>query len=188
MSRPARHLYEFGPFRLNTTERLLLRDGEPVPLTPKAFEILLALVQNSGHLLHRDELMKEVWPDTVVEENNLTQNISALRKALGETGDRHQYIETVPRQGYRFVADVKELADENVLIVGTRTRSRIVIEEEEINSQDGAEIEQIAEQRPLTAGGEKQHVISRRSVPVLIAVCLVVIGLLILAYSLRQKP
>src|SRR5438067_2038709 len=144
MGRPVKHLYEFGPFHLDTTEQQLLRGGEPVPLTPKAFEILLALVQNSGHLVHRDELMKEVWPDAVVEENNLTQNISALRKALGEAADRHPYIETVPRRGYRFVADVKELADESMLIVGTHTRSRVVIEEEETSSEDRTEIEQTA--------------------------------------------
>jgi DNA-binding winged helix-turn-helix (wHTH) protein/TolB-like protein/Tfp pilus assembly protein PilF len=188
MSSPAKRLYEFGPFHLNTTEHLLLREGEPVPLTPKAFDILLVLVQNSGHLLHREALMKEVWPDTAVEENNLTQNISALRKALGEDGDRQRYIETIPRRGYRFVADVKELADDSVLIVGTHTRSRIVVEEEETTSQDRAGIAQVAEPTLLTARGERQPLLSRRRGLAVVGVCLVVTGLLILVYFLRQKP
>jgi DNA-binding winged helix-turn-helix (wHTH) protein/TolB-like protein/Tfp pilus assembly protein PilF len=188
MSRKARHLYEFGPFRLDTTEHQLLRGEEPVPLTPKAFDILLVLVQNSGHLLHRDDLMSQVWPDTVVEENNLTQNISALRKALGEDADQHQYIETVPRRGYRFVADVKEMADESVLIVGTHTRSRIVIEEEETSSEDKEEIEQVAQKSHLTTRGWKQQIMSSRPGLVFIAACLVVAGVIVLVYSYRQKP
>ena len=76
MSKRAKQFYEFGPFRLDPTERLLLRGGEPVPLTPKAFETLLVLVKNSGHILDKDELMKILWPDTIVEEANLTVNIS----------------------------------------------------------------------------------------------------------------
>ena len=80
--------YEFGRFRLNTAERVLLREGELVALTPKVFDILLMLVQNSGNVVSKDDLMKRVWPDTFVEEGNLTQNISLLRKALGETPGR----------------------------------------------------------------------------------------------------
>src|SRR5438309_3616155 len=101
-------VYQFGPFCLDATERLLLRDGVPVPLTPKAFDTLLVLVENSGHLLDKDDLMKRVWPDTFVEEGGLTRNISALRKAL-DSGEQ-QYIETVPRRGYRFTAAVSELS------------------------------------------------------------------------------
>jgi len=97
--------FAFGPFLLDTRERRLLRDGEVVPLTLKAFDLLHVLVENPGHLLHKEELLRRVWPDTVVEENNLTVTISALRKALGE-GPADRYIETVPRRGYRFVADV----------------------------------------------------------------------------------
>ena len=84
MSQQIKRLYEFGPFRLDAGERLLLRDGESVPLTPKAFDLLLALVEHHGHLLEKDELMKNVWPDTFVEEANLSYNISLIRKALGE--------------------------------------------------------------------------------------------------------
>ncbi|HSD46564.1 MAG TPA: winged helix-turn-helix domain-containing protein [Pyrinomonadaceae bacterium] len=100
--------YEFGRFRLNAAERVLLREGELVSLTPKVFDILLTLVENSGHVVLKDDLMKRVWPDTFVEEGNLTQNISLLRKALGETPGGVQFIETVPRRGYRFVAETSE--------------------------------------------------------------------------------
>jgi DNA-binding winged helix-turn-helix (wHTH) protein/TolB-like protein/Tfp pilus assembly protein PilF len=100
--------YEFGRFRLNTAERVLLREGELVSLTPKVFDILLTLVQNSGKVVSKEDLMKRVWPDTFVEEGNLTQNISLLRKALGETPGGVQFIETVPRRGYRFVAVTSE--------------------------------------------------------------------------------
>jgi DNA-binding winged helix-turn-helix (wHTH) protein/TolB-like protein len=100
--------YEFGRFSLNTAERVLLREGEPVPLTPKVFDILLVLVENGGHVVEKDDLMKRVWPSTFVEEGNLTQNISLLRKALGETPNGVQFIETVPRRGYRFVAPTRK--------------------------------------------------------------------------------
>src|ERR687895_177053 len=101
------HVYIFGPFVADTREGLLLRDGRPVPLTPKAFETLVALVERSGHCLAKDELMRRVWPDSFVEENNLSQNISQLRRALQTEGeDAARYIETVPRRGYRFNATV----------------------------------------------------------------------------------
>src|SRR4026209_1399516 len=103
--------YEFGRFRLNVAERILLRDGEVVPLTPKVFDILLTLVENRGQVVSKEGLMKRVWPDTFVEQGNLTQNISLLRKALGESPGGVQFIETVPRRGYRFVADINEAWD-----------------------------------------------------------------------------
>ncbi|HKP12096.1 MAG TPA: transcriptional regulator, partial [Blastocatellia bacterium] len=99
-------IYEFGRFRLDAAEHTLWRGGELVPLTPKVFGILLALVENSGRVVGKDELMRQVWPDSFVEEGNLTQNVSLLRKALGETGDGKPFIETVARRGYRFVASV----------------------------------------------------------------------------------
>src|SRR5688572_20501525 len=102
--------YEFGTFRVDVTERLLFHENRPISLTPKAFDTLLALVSNSGHVLTTEELMTQVWPDSFVEGNNLAQNISTLRKVLGAGGAR--YIETVPKRGYRFVADVKEVRDE----------------------------------------------------------------------------
>jgi DNA-binding winged helix-turn-helix (wHTH) protein/TolB-like protein/Flp pilus assembly protein TadD len=106
MGELASQSYEFGRFSLNTAERVLLRDKDAVPLTPKAFDILLVLVENSGRIVEKDDLMRKVWPNTFVEEGNLTQNVSLLRKALGESGSGPQFIETVPRRGYRFVAAV----------------------------------------------------------------------------------
>src|SRR6266480_5216803 len=98
--------YEFGRFRLKADERVLLREQKLVPLTPKAFDIVLAVLENDGRIVPKDDLMKKVWPDTFVEEGNLTQNVSLLRKALGESATGPQFIETVPRRGYRFVAPV----------------------------------------------------------------------------------
>jgi DNA-binding winged helix-turn-helix (wHTH) protein/pimeloyl-ACP methyl ester carboxylesterase len=99
-------VYEFGDFRLEVRERRLLRGGRPVPLTTKVFETLRVLLARSGRLITKDDLMRRIWPDTVVEENNLNHNISALRRALGEQSTGQRFIETVPRVGYRFVADV----------------------------------------------------------------------------------
>lgn len=110
MSEPINDSYEFGRFSVNPVERLLLRDKELVPLTPKTFDILLILLENGGHLVEKEDLMKRVWPHTFVEEGNLTQNVSLLRKALGESANGPQFIETVPRRGYRFVAPVRKVA------------------------------------------------------------------------------
>jgi DNA-binding winged helix-turn-helix (wHTH) protein/tetratricopeptide (TPR) repeat protein len=106
-----RAVYEFGRFKVVTAKHLLLRDGRPVPLTPKAFSTLLVLVERKGQDVSKDELMKEVWPNTFVEEGGLARNISVLRKALQEGTSDHEYIETIPRIGYRFVADVKKTHD-----------------------------------------------------------------------------
>lgn len=120
MSQLVRHLYEFGPFRLDATERLLLRDEQHVPLTPKAFETLLVLVEHGGHVIDKEELMKKVWPDTFVEEVNLAKNVSSLRKIL-DTEQSNHYIETIPKRGYRFVASVREVwAEEHTPTVEER--------------------------------------------------------------------
>jgi DNA-binding winged helix-turn-helix (wHTH) protein/Flp pilus assembly protein TadD len=105
--------YEFGPFRLDTLRRLLLQAGEIVPLTPKAFDVLLLLIQNTGQLLSKEYLLRSVWPDAIVEEGNLSQYISVLRKVLGENPNEHRYIVTVPGRGYRFVAQVTESRESN---------------------------------------------------------------------------
>ncbi len=97
-------VYEFGPFRLEVREHRLLRGGRPIPLTGKAFDTLRVLIEHHGTLVSKCDLMNEVWPETTVEENNLDRNISAVRKALGQKPTGPQYIETVPRLGYRFVA------------------------------------------------------------------------------------
>jgi len=95
---------EFGPFSIDVGERMLRRDGRPVPLTPKAFDVLAALLEQPGRLISKEELLQKVWPDTFVEESNLAYNVFALRKALGDTADNGQYIETVAKRGYRFTA------------------------------------------------------------------------------------
>jgi Tol biopolymer transport system component/DNA-binding winged helix-turn-helix (wHTH) protein len=120
--------YEFGSFRLDAKERLLWHNGTALPLTSKLFDTLLLLVQNSGHLLLKDELMKSLWPDSFVDEVNLSQNISRLRKVLCETSSQH-YIATIAGQGYRFVADVREIPDDT-LVIESHTRERVVFEEE----------------------------------------------------------
>jgi len=112
MIEQTRHIYEFGPFRLDAQKRFLLRDGQPIKLFPKEFDTLLALVEASGRDMKKEELMQRIWPDSFVEESNLTTNISHLRKALGENPQQHQYIVRVPGGGYRFVADVKEVGAE----------------------------------------------------------------------------
>ncbi len=109
------HVYAFGPFHLDATRRLLLKEGELVKVFPKEFDTLLALVERRGELLEKDELMRQVWPDAVVEESNLTTNISHLRKILGESRNTHDYIVTVPGRGYRFVAGVEVAADDESL-------------------------------------------------------------------------
>ncbi|HEY8185847.1 MAG TPA: winged helix-turn-helix domain-containing protein [Pyrinomonadaceae bacterium] len=142
MSRQIRHLYEFGPFRLDPEKPCLWRDGEPVQLTPKAVETLLVLIQQNGKLVEREDLMSAIWPETFVEDGNLNFNVSMLRKALGTDEAGEQYIQTVPRHGYRFRADVRQITEEvPVLIVEKHARARIVIEEREIPTTAELEVE-----------------------------------------------
>ena len=137
MSNQEKGFYEFGPFRLDPLKRRLLRDGEPLPLTPKAFDTLLALVRQSGKTMEKDDLMKEVWPDAVVEENNLNQSISALRRSLGDSRQESQYIATIPGFGYRFVAEVKRAPFGEVeLVVDGDQQSRLVVEKEVEQTKD----------------------------------------------------
>jgi DNA-binding winged helix-turn-helix (wHTH) protein/tetratricopeptide (TPR) repeat protein len=107
MSGSNTHTYEFDGFRIEAGKRLLLRDGAPVPLTPKVFDTLLHLVLHKGEILEKEALMQAIWPDTIVEENNLNQNISTLRRVLGESRGENRYIVTVPGRGYRFIAAVE---------------------------------------------------------------------------------
>ena len=133
MAIKARHVYQFGAFRLDATDRLLYREGELVALAPKAFDTLLLLVTNSGHVLGKDEMMKQLWPDTFVEEGTLAQYISLLRKALGDSAG---WIENHPRRGYRFTAPVEQIeAAPGELRIEEHIRSRTVIEEEVVAEQ-----------------------------------------------------
>src|SRR5215470_4057134 len=120
-----RHIYEFGDFRLDTAKRLLSRlDGTTVPLTPRVFETLLYMVEHHDTVLDKERLMEAVWPDSIVEENNLSQNISTLRRIFGETPGSHNYIVTVPGRGYRFVAEVSEINDNGTAVVEEELATR----------------------------------------------------------------
>ncbi len=137
MSEKPKLYYEFGSFRLDEKERRLLRDGEEVTLsesgrterlTPKAFDLLLLLIKQRGQMVGRDELMERIWPGTFVEDNRLSDNISTLRKFLSDSTRNPQFIETIPKHGYRFVAGVREVHDETIALID-RTKTHVVIEE-----------------------------------------------------------
>jgi eukaryotic-like serine/threonine-protein kinase len=129
-SQRLKELYEFGPFRVDPEKEILLRAGEPIPLTPKTFQILLVLVRHSQEVVTKDDLMKAVWPDTFVEEANLSRNIFLLRKALGENPQDHQYILTVPGRGYRLAENVRLVPEQKVNIVAAKhTKVRVQLAE-----------------------------------------------------------
>ena len=151
-------VYEFGPFRLETLSRRLLRDGEPVSLMPKAYETLVILVENHGNIVEKAELMNGLWPDSFVEEANLTVNISALRKALGESPGEHLYVATVPGRGYKFVADVK---------LRTNDHDDLLVHEDRHRENDIAE-------HAANGGRAQPEVRSRRRLLALLALVLVI--------------
>src|SRR6266446_4257762 len=111
---PESSIYKFDAFCVDSGKRLLLRDDEIIALTPKVFETLLYLVNHNGKVLEKDELMSAIWPDSIVEENNLNKNISVLRQVLGEKPGAHRFIVTVPGKGYKFVADVRTISVEKI--------------------------------------------------------------------------
>ncbi|REJ78146.1 MAG: hypothetical protein DWQ47_17530 [Acidobacteria bacterium] len=132
MKLPSRRFYEFSSFRVDVAERTLLRDGEPVPLTPKVFDILLVLLENAGRTVEKDRLMDEVWTDTIVEEGNLNRNISTLRKVLGDDAQSQRFIKTIPKCGYRFTSEIREIIeDEAQVVIEDRTRFRLRYTDEE---------------------------------------------------------
>ena len=126
----AKELYEFGPFRVDPEKETLLREGEPVPLTPKTFQILLVLIRHNEEVVTKDDLMKMVWPDTFVEEANLSRNIFMLRKALGESAPDHKYIVTVPGRGYRLAENVHLVPQQEVSILSA-THQKVQVEVKE---------------------------------------------------------
>lgn len=121
MGRRARQFFEFGQFRLDVERTRLSRDGEIVSLPPKAISLLLILLQHAGRAVEKEELIETIWPDTVVEDANLTQTIHVLRKAIGKYQDSDIFIETLPRFGYRLIADVREFMSEGEELAGRRT-------------------------------------------------------------------
>src|SRR5215813_190209 len=134
-----KRIYEFGQFRLDAHEGVLLKDGRPVSLTPKVFDMLVLLVENRGHLVSKEEIMSQLWPESFVEEVNVNRNISTLRRVLADSPNDPSYIETVPKRGYRFIAPVVQVeAGEAELILERRTSAVIITEEEEITDSRGA--------------------------------------------------
>lgn len=121
-----KEIYRFDRFVLDPVDRILSCDGTPVSLTPKAFDTLISLVRNQGRMVTKEEFLRQVWPDTFVEEINLAVNISAIRKALGESPQECRFIATIPGRGYRFVAEVRNLSDENGKWSGAADRATVV--------------------------------------------------------------
>ena len=126
----SKELYEFGPFRVNPEKEILLRAGEPIQLAPKTFQILLVLVRHSNEVVTKEDLMKAVWPDTFVEEANLSRNIFMLRKALGERPQDHRYVVTVPGRGYRLTESVHLVAEDELSIIAA-DHSKVQVQVEE---------------------------------------------------------
>src|SRR5688500_3513645 len=175
MSKPGKILYEFGPFRLDPAEHILLREGLAVSLRPKEFAVLLALVEHHGRLMTKEDLLQEVWPGQFVEEGNLNRHISSLRRVLGESSDAPQYVETVPKVGYRFVAPVREIRDGSAdMVIERHTIARIVTEEEEEEANGREVIEPASEPKALLTTGEKNN---RRRRLALAASLVILIGL-----------
>lgn len=155
MGKEIKYFYEFGPFRIDTVNRRLLREGETVPLKAKAVETLLLLVQHNGEVVEKDDLMKWLWPDSFVEEANLTQNIYMLRKALGTAG----YIETVPRRGYRFAAAVREWEETPSDLIVIKEKTSVSYEEEidDTFEQESLEASDEAEEEPQSIDAAGRH-------------------------------
>jgi DNA-binding winged helix-turn-helix (wHTH) protein/tetratricopeptide (TPR) repeat protein len=187
--------YEFGPFRLDPLRRRLLRDDRPVPLTPKAFDTLLALVEQPGQVVEKDTLMKAVWGDTIVEEVGLARNVSSLRKVLGELPDEHRYIVTVPGRGYSFVEQVRAIPAEpdepSPVIVETHSVSRLITEQE-VSVEEEVAGERIAGHERLHRAPATPAVIAaaprRWLVRVAVAVAAIVAIAIGASLYLRSRP
>lgn len=149
MSEQDRHVYAFGSFVLDADERVLLSNGVPIPLPPKAFNLLVALVHHKGRLVRKDDLLNEVWPDATVEEGNISLNIYLVRKALGDNAAKPRFVETVPKQGYRFIAPVRELRAEKV---ASEQKSAPNVREGEGAAHEAGAAEPIAETAPPNGG------------------------------------
>lgn len=182
MNEQENYVYEFGSYQLDPRERLLWRDGEMVWLTPKAFDTLLVLIQQSGRVLSKDELMDRIWPNSFVEEANLAQNISTLRKALGESSDGNKFIETLPKRGYRFIVPVRKV------------RVDVVSEEAVAVIENAPAIETVAPSFPTESAPVAEPGIARprrRWQPILAGIAAVAIIFIAAAFwlsPLREQP
>ncbi|MGA9769336.1 MAG: winged helix-turn-helix domain-containing protein [Blastocatellia bacterium] len=188
MHRQIKHFYEFGPFRLDVGERILMCEDRIVALTPKAFETLLALVENSGRIVEKDFLMKQIWPNTFVEEVSLARNVSALRKALGEIDGVNQYIETFPKRGYRFVAAVSEHKDDPaVTLLEDYPEQAIGFGELSVEMSKETALEVPASPENPTSGETLIFRITRRKSAAIIGAVMLVIGIAVTAYMLKSQ-
>ena len=176
MKLTAQVLYEFDKFRLNPAEQLLLCDDKPVPLTPKAFQILCVLLQSKGRLLDKDDLIKRVWPNSFVEEANLSVNISALRKALGDTPNGQKFIATVPKRGYRFVMPVREI--QGVSQTETKPEDLIGASEPAVSGDGGVRVQTEAATPSRTTS------VASRAIGIGLALALVVL----IYFAYRRHP
>lgn len=160
MLETGRTIYGFDEFRIDTQKRRLGREGEVIPLTSKAFDLLLALVESGGREISKDELMQRVWPDQIVEDANLTVTMSHLRKALGERANEHRFIVTIPGRGYRFIAEVIDLAEPRELIIESKSASQVTVEEEIVSDrvlEAGASLPSGESAHPLPALDPKRE-------------------------------
>ncbi|HEX5731700.1 MAG TPA: tetratricopeptide repeat protein [Blastocatellia bacterium] len=179
LSEEKSRLYEFGTFRLDSARRLLLRDDEQVALTAKAFDILVVLVEHSGHIVAKEDLIKRVWPDVVVRESTLAQNIFTLRKTLGEDSHENRFIETVPKFGYRFVADVREVTDYDAA-QALREQTSSELARDEAPSFEESDGSKPAKVIPAKAGSSKALVVA-------LAALIVAGVVLALIFSMREE-
>ena len=171
---PTKRLYDFGPFRINSVQRVLSRDGEVVAMTPKQFDLLLLLVENHGRVVEKERLIEEVWPETAVEEGNLTTNIYMLRKVLGEDTNGQQYIQTLPRRGYRFVGEV--VSGDGQSGVKEAVELRLVTRQEQ---------EVVLPQKTLTRGAWARLGAKWR---LAVGLALVVVTAVVVFYWISNKP
>jgi len=184
MTEPQR-FFEFDNFLLDAQQRLLFRDGQPVELTPKVFDVLFELVQSGGRVVEKKELMDRIWPNSFVEEANLTQHVSTLRKKLGSEGPQ-RYILTVPGRGYRFVASIKSWDDDAIVTVQERVRSRITVADD--TSLAKPDVETVHASPQLLPGDAASRGPVRRvwlgATCLLIAAAIIGVGYLVL----RRRP
>src|ERR1700733_308866 len=189
MGNAVKHLYEFGPFQLDAGERVLRRGQKRIDLPPRVFNTLVALAESDGRLLAKDELMDRIWPDSAVEENNLTQAIYLLRRVLqdGENGNR--YIETVPKRGYRFLAPVRETARDASgahRVAVNAAAPDAAVKESFDAATSAAPVEVLASDSPRVA--TSPHPATwQRAVPAVLIVALAVVGTLLALRLLKSR-
>jgi DNA-binding winged helix-turn-helix (wHTH) protein/TolB-like protein/Flp pilus assembly protein TadD len=182
MKQPIKHVYAFGPFRLDPDEHLLLRDGQVVSLPPKVFDTLLVLVENGGHVMDKDELLRRIWPDTFVEEVNLAKNVFVLRKALGKDCE---YIETVPKRGYRFVAAVRELSGDDLVLREDEAGSIVQSDNQEWETENENAVKGEDAKESRSASGSRDR--KWRLIAVSLALIAVVAAIVYLRIASRPK-